>query len=384
MQMSESARHLMLWLTQQYVAAGFPNHKVWNFSPASNDTVFPELRALGLVQQMGMRGSPFRLTDAGQRWVMANRDERSNDPGETACMYNLIVTGVDGAWDKGNYVLDSSRYLEHTDDDLRSRLKGLDANAIEQLKRLPTLFAYESQVDAPARIGWIADIQQRQNEIRITPRFDAGVAPIAPEVLEARKWELQISDWEMSRTHWAVKTADLFTALQGPQASGPEHPPYVPSSPQPASRSLGDRVFVVHGRHDGSKQEVARFLEQLGIEAVILHERPNAGRTIITKFQEESAGISFAVVLMTPDDLGGLAGEPPQNRARQNVIFELGFFIGKLGASKVCALVSGNIEKPSDFDAVVYIQYGANTGWKTELARELRHAGVRFDPSRVF
>jgi predicted nucleotide-binding protein len=143
-------------------------------------------------------------------------------------------------------------------------------------------------------------------------------------------------------------------------------------------------VFVVHGRHDGSKHEVARFLEQLGIEAVILHERPNAGRTIITKFQEESAGISFAVVLMTPDDLGGLAGEPPQNRARQNVIFELGFFIGKLGASKVCALVASEIEKPSDFDAVVYLQYGANTGWKTELARELKHAGVRFDPSRMF
>jgi hypothetical protein len=384
MQMSEGARQLMLWLTQQYVAAGFPNHKVWNFSPAANDTVFPELRALGLVQQMGTRGSPFRLTDAGQRWVMENRDARIDEPGETASMYNLIVTAAAEAWDKANYVLDSSRYLEHTDDDLRSRLKALDAKTIEQLQKLPTLFAYESQVDAPARVGWVADLQQRQGEIRITPRFDANFAPVAPEMLEARKWELQINDWEMSRTHWAVKTVDLFAALQGQKAGGLEQPPYAPSSPQPAPRSLGDRVFIVHGRHDASKQEVARFLEQIGIEAVILHERPNAGRTIITKFQEESAGVSFAVVLMTPDDVGGLPDQPPQSRARQNVIFELGFFIGKLGAPKVCALVAGNIEKPSDFDAVVYIQYGPNTGWKTELARELRAAGVKFDASRMF
>jgi hypothetical protein len=383
MQMSDGARQLMLWLTQQYVAADFPNHRVWNFSPSPNDTTFPELRALGLVQQMGARGSPFRLTDAGQRWVMEHRTQAKSEEG-IQTMYNLIVTAAEGAWDKPNYVLDSSRYLEHTDDGLRQRLKALDAAAIEQLKKLPTLFAYESQVDAPARVGWVADIQQRQGEIRITPRFDAGVAPVAPETLEARKWELRINDWEMSRTHWAVKTVDLFAALRGQQSSGTEQPPYAPPSAQPAPRSLGDRVFIVHGRHDASKQEVARFLEQIGIEAVILHERPNAGRTIITKFQEESAGVAFAVVLMTPDDVGGLPDQPLQSRARQNVIFELGFFIGKLGASKVCALVAGNIEKPSDFDAVVYIQYGSNTGWKTELARELRHAGVRFDATRVF
>ena len=87
---------------------------------------------------------------------------------------------------------------------------------------------------------------------------------------------------------------------------------------------------------------------------------------------------------MTPDDVGGLAGGTQNVRARQNVIFELGFFIGKLGASRVCALVSGDIEKPSDFDAVVYVQYGSNNGWKTELARELRQAEIRFDPNRVF
>lgn len=385
--MSEGARDVMLWLTQHYVAAAFPNHKVWTFSPPASDTVFPEMRALGLVEQIGARGSPFRLTDAGQHWVMANRPgtaAQAVQVGGIQGMYNLIVTAAANAWDKPTFVLDFSRYLEHTDEVLRQRLKLLDASTIEQLTKLPTLFAYESQVDAPARVGWVADIQQRQNEVRITPRFDGKVAPIHSETLEARKWELQIGDWEMSRTHWAVKATDLFEALRGPHPGAPAAPPHLASSMQPAPRSLGDRVFIVHGRNDGAKQEVARFLEQIGIEPVILHERPNAGRTLITKFQEESAGIPFAVVLMTPDDLGGLAGEPQKNRARQNVIFELGFFIGKLGAPKVCALVAGDIEKPSDFDAIVYIQYGPNTGWKTELARELRHAGVKLDPNRVF
>lgn len=138
------------------------------------------------------------------------------------------------------------------------------------------------------------------------------------------------------------------------------------------------KVFVVHGRNEATKLDVANFLMKLNLEPIILHERPNGGRTLITKFQEESADVQFAVVLMTPDDVGGLAGdEIIRPRARQNVIFELGFFIGKLGPGKVCALVNGNIEKPSDFDAVVYVPYLEGGDWKNQLARELRHANVQ-------
>lgn len=147
------------------------------------------------------------------------------------------------------------------------------------------------------------------------------------------------------------------------------------------------KVFVVHG-HDGEvRQTVARFIEQLGFEAVILHERPNKGRTIITKFREEAAGVGFAVVLMTPDDVGGV---PPflaakmRPRARQNVVFELGFFIGVLGPGHVAALVKGNIERPSDFDGVVYIDLDEGGAWKMMLARELRAAGLSFDANKVF
>lgn len=166
-----------------------------------------------------------------------------------------------------------------------------------------------------------------------------------------------------------------------PSNPNPERPTVTtskPVTPQPLANAK-PKVFIVHGREQLVKQEVARFVERIGLEAVILHERPNGGRTLITKFQEESADIAFAIVLITPDDTGGLAGGPQSPRARQNVIFELGFFIGKLGAAKVCALVQGNVEKPSDFDAVVYVQYDGAGAWKTELARELKHAKVPFN-----
>jgi predicted nucleotide-binding protein len=147
---------------------------------------------------------------------------------------------------------------------------------------------------------------------------------------------------------------------------------------------LSCKVFLVHGRDNEAKSEVARFLSKIGLEEIILHERPNSGRHLLTKFQEESEGASFAVILITPDDEGGLSGEPPRKRARQNVVFELGFFIGKLGAARVAPLVKGDVEKPSDFDGIGYIALDPNGAWKSLLARELKAAKVPFEAAKVF
>jgi predicted nucleotide-binding protein len=144
-----------------------------------------------------------------------------------------------------------------------------------------------------------------------------------------------------------------------------------------AAKIISNRVFVVHGRDDAAKDKVSLFLGRLGLDAVILHEQPNRGRTLLAKFQDEAASVSFAVVLMTKDDKGCLRNENnPKARARQNVVFELGFFIGSLGAQHVCALVEPGLEKPSDFDAIVYVEYGPNSGWERLLARELKEAGL--------
>jgi predicted nucleotide-binding protein len=152
----------------------------------------------------------------------------------------------------------------------------------------------------------------------------------------------------------------------------------VPTAPLDLSK-----IFVVHG-HDGApKAEAARFIEKLGFEAIILHERPNKGRTLITKFREEAADVGFAIVLMTPDDVGKAEdGSSLNPRARQNVVFELGFFIGKLGPEKVVALVKGEIEIPSDFDGVVYISLDKDD-WQRRLGIELQEAGYVVDWNKM-
>jgi predicted nucleotide-binding protein len=159
-----------------------------------------------------------------------------------------------------------------------------------------------------------------------------------------------------------------------------------PPAEQPARAAapISKKVFVVHGHDNETKIEVARFLGKIGLDEIILHERPHGGRHLLTKFQEESEGASFAVILITPDDEGGMVGGPQRKRARQNVIFELGFFIGRLGPARVSALVKGDVETPSDFDGIGYIQLDSNGGWKGLLARELSHAKVPFDPAKVF
>ncbi len=145
------------------------------------------------------------------------------------------------------------------------------------------------------------------------------------------------------------------------------------------------RVFVIHGHDESARESVARFLEQLELKAVILHEQPNMGRTIIEKF-EDHADVDFAVVLLTPDDVGALAknGDEMKPRARQNVILELGFFLGKLGRERVCPLVKGDVETPSDYDGVVYTPLDDTGGWRTRLIQELKVAGFDIDANRAF
>jgi predicted nucleotide-binding protein len=147
------------------------------------------------------------------------------------------------------------------------------------------------------------------------------------------------------------------------------------------AKVVGHRVFLVHGHDAGTLQQVARFLEKLRQDVVILHEQPNGGRTIIEKF-EEYADVGFAVVLLTPDDIGGPRATPhdvQKLRARQNVILELGYFIGRLGRSRVCALYVDGVEIPSDFSGVLYVGLDSGGAWRLNLAKELKAAGLPVD-----
>jgi predicted nucleotide-binding protein len=146
---------------------------------------------------------------------------------------------------------------------------------------------------------------------------------------------------------------------------------------------LSRTVFVVHGHDEAAKQSVARLIEKLGLSPVILHEQPNNGRTIIEKFEQHAEQSSYAVVLLTPDDIGGANKDSLLARARQNVVLELGFFLGSLGRKRVCALYSGEVDLPSDLAGVLYIPLDQPGAWRFTVAKELRAAGYSVDLNKL-
>jgi len=140
------------------------------------------------------------------------------------------------------------------------------------------------------------------------------------------------------------------------------------------------KVFIVHGHDSSAKQEVARFIESIGLDPIILHEKASSGMTIIEKIEHYSSQADFAIVLYTPCDRGRGATEtntPARNRARQNVVFEHGYLMAELGRENVCALVKGEIETPTDISGVVYVDLDLAGAWKQEVSKELKACGYK-------
>jgi predicted nucleotide-binding protein len=224
--------------------------------------------------------------------------------------------------------------------------------------------------------GWKApDIGQY---MRWNKRVEAFLARALSETAASHfrdGWTSNMHDWEAARytqigtleglQAQVLEDAELAAVRPGSPKSVPVHP---------------KRIFIVHGHDTAAKETVARFVERIGLEPIILHEQPNAGLTIIEKFEAHSR-VGFAVVLLTPDDFGGSATSPTDRngRARQNVILELGYFIGKLSRGRVCALFKSGVEMPSDFQGVIYIELDSAGAWRTKLAQELVEAG--FSPN---
>ncbi len=141
------------------------------------------------------------------------------------------------------------------------------------------------------------------------------------------------------------------------------------------------KVFIVHGHDNGLKQEVARLVEKQGLEAIILSEQANRGKTIIEKFEEHS-DVGAAICLFTGDDYGRTKdAEEDKLRARQNVVFEAGFFMGKLGRENVVLIANPDIEIPSDLQGVVYTNKDM---WQTDVLRELKAIGYNVDFNKLF
>lgn len=145
-----------------------------------------------------------------------------------------------------------------------------------------------------------------------------------------------------------------------------------------------NEVFIVHGHDDLAKISTARFIEKLGLRPIILHEQSNSGNTIIEKIEEYS-NVGFGIVLYTQCDIGAKKGNENnlQPRARQNVVFEHGYLIGKIGRQNVCALVKGEVEIPNDISGIVYVKMDEDESWHLKLAKELRSSGYDIDMNKL-
>lgn len=149
-------------------------------------------------------------------------------------------------------------------------------------------------------------------------------------------------------------------------------------------RPLSKKVFIVHGHDVEARETVARFIQTLGLTPIILHEQLNKGRTVIEKV-EANNDVSFAVVLLTPDDLGKSKNDDAlEPRARQNVLLELGYFFGLLSREHVCVLMRGKVGMPSDFAGMIWQDMDAAGHWKMILAKELKASGHSIDLNIVF
>ena len=143
---------------------------------------------------------------------------------------------------------------------------------------------------------------------------------------------------------------------------------------------MNNKVFIVHGHNDALKYQLADWLRKIEIEPVILHEQANMGITSILGKIERYSGVDCAIVLFTSDDIGGLKGDVDnlKPRARQNVVFEAGLFLGLLGDKKVIMLCEKDLERPGDLDGCIYIEADGYGGWKEKLRAEFDAIGIEY------
>lgn len=302
-------------------------------------------------------------------------------------MFNLIISYNPDSWNSSSFELDRSRVaIEYTANEISERYKFFDEKAIEELKSFPTLFVTEDE-SVESRIGSVTNIRLRQNSVVFDFEFDPALPRLPIGAIESLRADIDLGSWELSRTHWAIKDEPLFEILLrrgyitqqqldfskwGASQQPDAEPPFIPTPPGVFNTS---QVFIVHGHDDIAKLEMSAFISSLGLQPIILHQQASSGRTIIEKIEHYS-NVGFGVVLYTPCDVGSKVGDLTGNyRARQNVVFEHGFLIGKLGRSRVSAIVKGNVETPNDISGVVYVSMDHERKWEQQLLLELRDSG---------
>ena len=300
-------------------------------------------------------------------------------------MYHLLVSYGEGSWDESPATMSKSRFLEYTDNNTSSRFAQLNTERLNELTEFPALFMCEDEA-SPTFIGKITRVRIREADLLIDFDRIVEIPNFAKGAISSISNTLDIHNFEFHRTHWAMKDEDLYGELiasglitQGMLESSEavNHNAINPPNLTPTSSDdfNNSQIFIVHGHDDFAKNDVRQYVSDIGKEPIILHMQPSAGMTIIEKIDRYS-NVGFAVVLYTECDIGAKRDSLVfSRRARQNVVFEHGYLIGKIGRARVVALVKGEVETPNDISGVVYIEMTDDNSWKDQLSNELRNCG---------
>jgi len=300
-------------------------------------------------------------------------------------MYNLFIGYIGAADNDTEIEVSKDRFLEHTDSDVQIRYKSMSPQAVAELKTYPALFMHEG-VAGGAFIGRITGIKtQGKNYIITFYKFKTSLV-LSDKKIKEIALDLGITDWELNRTHWAVKAVNLGKVLEdnkiikGDAEQSAASSDVAQALPENLKAKEGSKfnfkqIFIVHGQDEIVKFEVKEFIESLGLEPVILHLQASGGRTIIEKI-DYYTNVGFGIILYTECDIGARRDTLKYRwRARQNVVFEHGYLIAKLSRSRVAAVVKGDVETPNDISGMIYIGMTTDQHWKEELKNELRNSG---------
>lgn len=255
-------------------------------------------------------------------------------------------------------------------DDMNDQIGKLES-FLEHLRILPEITAEEVTEQKPA----VESVKEEQTEeiqsmeVRLREALTGELKPQKELPREERLIEKPLQEEPFPEVSLKKEQpmAELppLTIFDQPQLSG------------------GD-LLLVHGRDEAAKESLLEFLEKLGLHPLVLHEQPDGGKSMMEKFGE-SPVIHFAIVLLTPDDIAAPRNKPKerQTRVSQNVIFELGYLMGKLGRRRVCALYKEGVEIPSDYSGAVYIPMDSRGGWRLLIAKEIKQAGIEVDLNKA-
>jgi len=268
--------------------------------------------------------------------------------------------------------------------DMRDELDTWSAQGHDLLKR-PMRTQAEFEIANIHRANWYRDVvrflQIRFTSSDVANRFKEGVSTSISH--KSALWQRRAQDYV--RQVFEMETA--LTGIRNALALY-ERKDNVDAVAAGETKQQAKDIFIVHGHDDGATHAVKRFCDKILVEGVakILAEQPQRGRTMIEKFEQESGTARYAIVTYTPDDVGAAKTDPDneRDRARQNVIFELGYFVGKLGRGNVCLLYKRPAEIPSDFQGVGYVELDNHEGWHNRLIRELQAANVPVTTGGIF